>query len=60
VLLVAGGEDRLVLRLARGAGERIAGRHELAVVPGANHDFPEPGALDQVAHFAGTWFVRWL
>jgi hypothetical protein len=52
-LLVLGGEDRHLLALARDCG-----RHELAVVAGASHDFAEPGALDQVAHLAGTWFAR--
>ena len=52
-LLVIGGEDRHVLALARDAG-----RHEIAVVPGASHDFAEPGALDQVVHLAGSWFAR--
>jgi hypothetical protein len=30
------------------------------VVPGATHDFSEPGALEQVAHHTGTWFARHL
>ena len=59
-LLVVGGEDRHVLRLARDAAGRLAGEHELAVIPGATHDFREPGALDQVAHLAATWFARHL
>jgi putative phosphoribosyl transferase len=59
-LLVVGGEDRHVLRLAREACRQLAGEHELAVVPGATHDFPERGACEQVAHLAGIWFARHL
>jgi hypothetical protein len=33
---------------------------EVAVVPGATHLFEEPGALDEVARLAGTWFGRHL
>ena len=49
-----------LLRLARVAGAQLAGEHGLAVVPGADHDFTQPGALEQVAHHAGTWFARHL
>ena len=59
-LLVVGGEDRHMLRLARVAGAQLAGEHGLAVVPGADHAFSQPGALEQVAHHAGTWFARHL
>jgi putative phosphoribosyl transferase len=59
-LLVIGGEDRHVLRLAREAGEQLAGEHGLSLVPGATHDFSQPGALEQVVHHAGTWFARHL
>jgi putative phosphoribosyl transferase len=52
-LLVIGGEDRHVLALARGSG-----RHEIAVVAGASHDFAEPGAIEQVAHLTAAWFAR--
>jgi predicted phosphoribosyltransferase len=59
-LLVVGGEDRHVLRLAREIGTRVTGDHGLAVVPGADHDFTQPGALEQVAHHTGAWFARHL
>jgi putative phosphoribosyl transferase len=59
-LLVIGGEDRHVLRLAREAGDQLSGEHGLAVVPGATHDFSQPGTLEQVAHHAGAWFARHL
>jgi hypothetical protein len=28
-------------------------------VPGASHLFEEPGALEEVAHQAATWFVTY-
>ena len=56
-LLIVGGEDREVLELNRQAASLLAGRKELAVVPGAGHLFEEPGALEQVARLAAGWFV---
>ncbi|MFV0132368.1 dienelactone hydrolase family protein [Streptomyces sp. HMX87] len=58
VLLIVGGHDETVLGLNRRAAERLPGPHELHVVPGATHLFPEPGALEQVAGAAADWFRR--
>jgi pimeloyl-ACP methyl ester carboxylesterase len=58
-LLVVGGADREVLHLNRAAAARLSGPVELAVVPGATHLFPEPGALDQVVNLALAWVDRW-
>lgn len=59
-LLVVGGDDTGVLELNRQALRRLRCNKRLEVVPGASHRFEEPGALDSVAHLAGTWFVRHL
>jgi putative phosphoribosyl transferase len=59
-LLIVGGRDGLVLQLNREAMARLAGETHLEIVPGASHLFPEPGALEQVAHLATDWFVRHL
>lgn len=59
-LLVVGGSDTQVLRLNEQAAHRLAGPHALEIVPGATHLFEEPGALEQVAELAGTWFTRQL
>ncbi|MDP3966713.1 MAG: phosphoribosyltransferase family protein [Nocardioides sp.] len=59
-LLVVGGADEAVLDLNRRTRALMPGVVELAVVPGASHLFPEPGALDTVADLAGTWFLRHL
>jgi pimeloyl-ACP methyl ester carboxylesterase len=55
-LLIVGALDPQVLELNRRAAERLTCPHRLAVVPGAGHLFEEPGALDEVAGLAGTWF----
>jgi len=60
VLLIVGGDDRLVLELNRDALAALGENGELAVVPGATHLFEEPGALDEVARLAAAWFVEHL
>jgi dienelactone hydrolase len=61
-LLIVGGLDRPVIELNRGAYKQLrqARRRELVIVPGATHLFEEPGALEEVAHLAGDWFIRHL
>lgn len=59
-LLIVGGEDRVVLELNSEAQQRLRCPNELIVVPGANHLFEEPGALEQVAEHAARWFRRHL
>ncbi|MER7113800.1 dienelactone hydrolase family protein [Saccharomonospora azurea] len=59
-LLIVGGADTQVLRLNQQAAHRLTGPHRLEVVPGAGHLFEEPGALEQVADLAGTWFTQHL
>ena len=60
VLLIVGGDDRVVLDLNREAAAQLRAPCELVVIPGATHLFEEPGALDEVASLAGTWLVRQL
>jgi putative phosphoribosyl transferase len=59
-LLLVGGADPEVLELNRRAAGQLAGEHEVAVVPGATHLFPEPGALEQVVDRTLGWLARWL
>ncbi|MEV1121081.1 dienelactone hydrolase family protein [Actinosynnema sp. NPDC049800] len=59
-LLVVGGRDEEVLELNRAAAEELAVLWRLEVVEGATHLFEEPGALDQVAQLAGSWFRDFL
>ncbi|WP_055489646.1 dienelactone hydrolase family protein [Streptomyces sp. TP-A0356] len=60
VLLIVGGSDETVLDLNRKAAEKLSVPHEILVVPGATHLFPEPGALEQVAEAASQWFLAYL
>ncbi|MCO5169717.1 MAG: dienelactone hydrolase family protein [Planctomycetes bacterium] len=59
-LLIVGQADPEVLDLNRAAARRLAGPHELVVVPGATHLFEEPGALEKVADEAARWFAARL
>lgn len=59
-LLLVGGLDDQVLTLNEQARAALPGPAELTVVPGAGHLFEEPGALEQVARAAATWFTEHL
>ena len=59
-LFIVGGLDDQVLALNVAARAQLRAASELAVVPGATHLFPEPGALEQVAWLARDWFRRHL
>lgn len=63
-LLIVGGDDREVLRLNRHAKELLTALPltdiRIEIVPHAGHLFEEPGALDQVADHATTWFRTYL
>jgi putative phosphoribosyl transferase len=59
-LLIVGGHDTDVIELNRRAALRIPSGPQLEIVPGAGHLFEEPGALEQVAALARTWFTRHL
>jgi putative phosphoribosyl transferase len=56
-LLIVGGDDRVVLGLNREAQAHLRCASRLAIVPGATHLFGEPGALEEVASLAATWFL---
>lgn len=57
-LLVVGGDDKWVLEANHSAAARMRAPHQVVVVPGATHLFEEPGALDEVARLAATWFTE--
>ncbi|WP_447007517.1 dienelactone hydrolase family protein [Saccharothrix isguenensis] len=59
-LLVVGGRDEQVLDLNVAAAEQLTATHRIEVVEGATHLFEEPGALEEVAHLAGSWFREHL
>ena len=57
-LLIVGGADTVVLDLNQRAQTQLKCESRLAVVPGATHLYPEPGALGQVTDLAADWFGR--
>lgn len=57
-LLIVGGADPWVLEVNRDAATKLLAPHRVAVVPYATHLFEEPGALDEVARLAGSWFLE--
>ncbi|HEY7295881.1 MAG TPA: alpha/beta fold hydrolase [Dehalococcoidia bacterium] len=60
VLLIVGGNDRVVIELNRHAQAELHGEAELQIVPGATHLFEEPGTLEEVIRLAAAWFDRYL
>jgi dienelactone hydrolase len=59
-LLIVGGNDDVVIELNQQAHERLGGKKELIIIPGATHLFEEPGTLEEVARLAAAWFKRYL
>jgi putative phosphoribosyl transferase len=59
-LLIVGGNDPQVLGLNRSALAQLRCENQLVIVPGATHLFGEPGALNEVARLARSWFERHL
>ena len=59
-LLIVGGNDYQVIDMNRRALGELRVEKEMVIVPGATHLFEEPGALEQVAGYAGNWFVKYL
>ena len=59
-LLIVGGDDKPVIGMNRQAYELMNAPRRVEIVPGANHLFEEPGALEAVARLARDWFQRYL
>ncbi|AKH80985.1 hypothetical protein AA958_01030 [Streptomyces sp. CNQ-509] len=55
---VRGGQDDGVVRLTERAAQRLTVPHELRVLPGATHLFPQQGALAEVGAAAAGWFTQ--
>ncbi len=55
-LLIVGGDDEPVIYLNRDAFERLPGKKQLVIIPGASHLFEEPGSLERVGELARDWF----
>jgi putative phosphoribosyl transferase len=59
-LLIVGEWDEPVIDLNERARDRMSAEVQLEIVPRATHLFEEPGALEEVARLARTWFARHL
>jgi pimeloyl-ACP methyl ester carboxylesterase len=59
-LFIVGGADEGVLELNRDALELLQCEKRIEVVPDATHLFEEPGALEEVAQLAASWFALHL
>jgi putative phosphoribosyl transferase len=59
-LLIVGGNDLPVIGMNEEAFAQMQAEKELRIVPGATHLFEEPGALEEVARLAASWFVGHL
>ena len=57
-LLIVGGNDHVVIELNEMARDQMRCEVKLEIIRGATHLFEEPGALEQVAKLASTWFVN--
>jgi putative phosphoribosyl transferase len=60
VLLIVGSRDVPVWQWNRETLDLLGGERRLAVVEGASHLFPEPGALEEVEDLAADWFALHL
>ena len=59
-LLIVGGNDHVVIELNQHALRSLRCDKELEIVAGATHLFEEPGALEEVATLARSWFQKYL
>jgi putative phosphoribosyl transferase len=59
-LLIVGGDDERVFGPNREALGRMRAENRMEIVPGADHLFEEPDALEEVARLATSWFSRHL
>lgn len=59
-LLIVGEDDRPVVAWNEETFHRLSGIKNLVHVTGATHLFHEPGALEEVAECASSWFEHYL
>lgn len=60
ILLIIGGDDKVVIELNQQAFSQLTCIRQLEIVPGATHLFEEPGTLEKAADLATNWFVKYL
>lgn len=59
-LLLVGEHDPTVIEWNEQTYERLPGIRHLICIAGATHLFEEPGALEEVATCASSWFEHYL
>lgn len=59
-LLIIGEEDPVVVKLNQQAYQELSCPKKMMVIPKATHLFEEPGCLEQVAHLACDWFLKYF
>ncbi|MEA5594044.1 dienelactone hydrolase family protein [Rivularia sp. UHCC 0363] len=60
-LLIVGENDLPLIAMNQDAFKHIqASKKQLEIIPGASQQFSEPGALDEVARLASSWFAYYL
>jgi putative phosphoribosyl transferase len=59
-LLIVGGLDDPVIELNKKALSSLKSEKKLVIIPGATHLFEEKGKLEEVAHYASDWFLKYL
>lgn len=59
-LFIVGGRDSEVIDLNQFAYENLSCIRQFEIVDGATHLFEEPGAMEQVADLAVSWFEHYL
>ncbi|SRR5579885_2569153 len=59
-LLIVGGYDEPVIELNKQALSLLKSEKKLVIIPGATHLFEERGKLEEVAHYACDWFLKYL
>jgi putative phosphoribosyl transferase len=52
--------DTEVIELNAQAFDELHCVKEIAIIPGATHLFPEPGAMEEVTRLARDWFVQYV
>lgn len=60
-LLIVGENDYPIIAMNEDAIAQISAQHkQLQIIPGATHQFGEPGAIEEVGRLAGQWFKYYL
>ena len=59
-LLIIGSLDTDVINLNKKAYDQLECDRKIEIVNGASHLFEEPGALNEVANLASSWFDLYL